>query len=112
MSMSSSSRFRFSSWTAEMRFRTSPASKRGSGFVSRGKRALFLLDEPDTHLNPLWQHSYLNLIQDWTGIAGDADNCQILVTSHNPLTIAALGRDEVRVRRFDKLSGVSRRAFR
>jgi ABC-type protease/lipase transport system fused ATPase/permease subunit len=24
--------------------------------ASRGKRALFLLDEPDTHLNPIWQH--------------------------------------------------------
>jgi len=65
--------------------------------TSRGKRALFLLDEPDTHLNPLWQHSYLSLIREWTGIAGDADNCQIVLTSHNPLTIAALEREDVRV---------------
>lgn len=65
--------------------------------VSRGKRALFLLDEPDTHLNPHWQHSYLKLIEDWTGIAADADKCHIILTSHNPLTISALSRDEVRV---------------
>ncbi|MDP4077467.1 AAA family ATPase [Acidovorax sp. A1169] len=65
--------------------------------VSSGQRALFLLDEPDTHLNPHWQHSYLKLIQDWTGIASDADNCHIVLTSHNPLTISALTRDEVRV---------------
>ena len=65
--------------------------------VSRGKRALFLLDEPDTHLNPHWQHSYLKLIEDWTGIAAEADNCHIILTSHNPLTISALTRDEVRV---------------
>jgi ABC-type cobalamin/Fe3+-siderophores transport system ATPase subunit len=65
--------------------------------VSRGKRALFLLDEPDTHLNPHWQHSYLKLIDDWTGIAADAGNCHIILTSHNPLTISALTRDEVRV---------------
>lgn len=65
--------------------------------VSRGKRALFLLDEPDTHLNPHWQHSYLKLIEDWTGIAADADKCHIILTSHNPLTISALTRDEVRV---------------
>ncbi|MGS5087083.1 AAA family ATPase [Hydrogenophaga sp. A37] len=65
--------------------------------VSRGKRALFLLDEPDTHLNPHWQHSYLKLIEDWTGIAAEADNCHIILTSHNPLTISALSRDEVRV---------------
>lgn len=65
--------------------------------ASRGKRALFLLDEPDTHLNPGWQHGYLNLIKDWTGIAADADRCQIVMTSHNPLSIAALQREEVRV---------------
>jgi len=65
--------------------------------TSRGKRALFLLDEPDTHLNPIWQHGYLDLIREWTGIAADADKCQIVLTSHNPLTIAALEREEVRV---------------
>jgi ABC-type multidrug transport system ATPase subunit len=65
--------------------------------ISSGKRALFLLDEPDTHLNPHWQHSYLRLIEDWTGIAADADKCHIILTSHNPLTISALTRDEVRV---------------
>lgn len=65
--------------------------------VSRGKRALFLLDEPDTHLNPHWQHSYLELVEEWTGIAADAENCHIILTSHNPLTISALTRDEVRV---------------
>lgn len=65
--------------------------------VSRGKRALFLLDEPDTHLNPHWQHSYLKLIEDWTGIAAEKEQCHIVLTSHNPLTISALSRDEVRV---------------
>lgn len=65
--------------------------------VSRGKRALFLLDEPDTHLNPHWQHSYLKLIEDWTGIAAEKEHCHIVLTSHNPLTISALSRDEVRV---------------
>jgi predicted ATPase len=69
--------------------------------VSRGKRALFLLDEPDTHLNPHWQHSYLKLIEDWTGIAAEADQCHIILTSHNPLTISGLTRDEVRVMHTD-----------
>lgn len=73
--------------------------------VSRGKRALFLLDEPDTHLNPHWQHSYLNLIEEWTGIAADAANCHIILTSHNPLTISALRREEVRVMHVDPDSG-------
>ncbi|MEQ9007443.1 MAG: AAA family ATPase [Ekhidna sp.] len=65
--------------------------------VSRGKRALFLLDEPDTHLNPHWQHTYLQLIQEWTDVAADDDSCHIIMTSHNPLTISSFDREEVRV---------------
>lgn len=65
--------------------------------ISRGKEALFLLDEPDTHLNPSWQNTYLELIREWTGVAAEADKCQILMSTHNPLTIASLEREEVRV---------------
>lgn len=65
--------------------------------VSRGKEALFLLDEPDTHLNPAWQLTYLELIKEWTDVAADEDKCQIIMTTHNPLTIAALTKKEVRV---------------
>ncbi|HEX8209293.1 MAG TPA: AAA family ATPase [Longimicrobium sp.] len=75
--------------------------------VSRGRRALFLLDEPDTHLNPVWQHAYLNLLRDWTGIAADAENCHIIMTSHNPLTISALSKEEVRVLFVDDTGKVS-----
>jgi predicted ATPase len=63
--------------------------------LSRGKRALFLLDEPDTHLNPAWQHRYLDLVRDWA--RADPDRCQLILTSHSPLTIAALEKAEVRV---------------
>jgi len=65
--------------------------------VSRGKEALFLLDEPDTHLNPAWQLTYLELIRQWTELAADEDKCQIIMTTHNPLTIAALTKKEVRI---------------
>lgn len=65
--------------------------------VSRGKEALFLLDEPDTHLNPAWQLTYLELIKEWTDVAADKDRCQIIMTSHNPLTIASLEAREVRI---------------
>ena len=73
--------------------------------VSRNKKALFLLDEPDTHLNPHWQHSYLRLIEDWTGIVADKDKCHIVLTSHNPLTISALTQQEVRVMHKDLNTG-------
>ena len=70
--------------------------------VSRGKEALFLLDEPDTHLNPAWQLSYLELIKEWTEVAADEDRCQIIMTSHNPLTVASLTKREVRVMQVDE----------
>lgn len=73
--------------------------------VARGKRVLFLLDEPDTHLNPHWQHSYLRLLEQWTDRVADADNCHIVLTSHNPLTISALTCDEVRIMYTDSSSG-------
>lgn len=75
--------------------------------VSRGKEALFLLDEPDTHLNPAWQLTYLDLIKEWTEVAAEKDRCQIIMTSHNPLTIAALEANEVRVVSVDDAGGIS-----
>jgi predicted ATPase len=65
--------------------------------ISTGKRALFLLDEPDTHLNPHWQLTYLDLIRQWTEVTADESRCHIVMTSHNPLTVAALRKEEVRV---------------
>ncbi len=75
--------------------------------VSRGKEALFLLDEPDTHLNPAWQLTYLDLIREWTEVAADEDKCQIIMTTHNPLTIAALEAKEVRVMSSDEDGNVT-----
>jgi predicted ATPase len=75
--------------------------------VSRGKEALFLLDEPDTHLNPAWQLTYLELIREWTEVAADEDKCQIVMTTHNPLTIAALEAKEVRVMSSDDAGNVT-----
>jgi predicted ATPase len=75
--------------------------------VSRGKESLFLLDEPDTHLNPAWQLTYLDLIREWTEVAADEDKCQIIMTTHNPLTIAALEAKEVRVMSTDDNGNVS-----
>lgn len=56
--------------------------------------SLFLLDEPDTHLNPAWKWSYLSLIKQ---VAGKNSNCHVIMTSHDPLTIAGLERSQVQV---------------
>ncbi len=63
--------------------------------LSRNKRTLFLLDEPDTHLNPRWQYDYLKLIQQWAETNGDS--CHLLLTTHNPLIIGGLRKAQVRV---------------
>lgn len=61
---------------------------------SRDEEALFLLDEPDTHLNPVWSLHYLELLKE---IVGEEKSNQIIMTTHDPLTIAGLTRKEVRV---------------
>jgi ABC-type multidrug transport system ATPase subunit len=58
------------------------------------KNALFLLDEPDTHLNPAWQLRYLDLIEEWVGSSSDS---HLIVGTHDPLTIGGLEREQVQV---------------
>jgi predicted ATPase len=58
------------------------------------QNALFLLDEPDTHLNPAWQLRYLKMIEEWVGPNSDS---HLVVATHDPLTIAALQREQVQV---------------
>lgn len=43
---------------------------------------LFLLDEPDTHLNPQWQRDYIQLLKDFNL---NDENSQIFVATHSPL---------------------------
>lgn len=56
--------------------------------------SLFLLDEPDTHLNPAWKWNYLSFIKE---VAGRNENCHVILTSHDPLTIAGLEKSQVQV---------------
>jgi predicted ATPase len=56
------------------------------------KEALFLLDEPDTHLNPAWCLDYLDNLQKY---GGSPQNSQIVMTTHSPLTFAGMDKNEV-----------------
>lgn len=47
---------------------------------------LFLLDEPDTHLNPNWQRNYVKLLNKFNL---DNTNSQIFVATHSPLIVQA-----------------------
>jgi predicted ATPase len=45
---------------------------------------LFLLDEPDTHLNPIWQREYVKLLTDFNL---QDENSHIIVATHSPLIV-------------------------
>jgi AAA15 family ATPase/GTPase len=60
--------------------------------------SLFLLDEPDTHLNPRWCVDYLNYLKSFVGKNSDGkDNSHIVLTTHNPLAIAELVKEQVQI---------------
>lgn len=60
--------------------------------------SLFLLDEPDTHLNPRWAVDYLSYLRKFAGQnEGDRENSHILITTHNPLAIAELEKEQVQI---------------
>lgn len=58
------------------------------------EESLFLLDEPDTHLNPMWKWSYLHLIKE---VAARNSESHIILTSHDPLTMGSLKASQVQV---------------
>ena len=67
--------------------------------------SLFLLDEPDTHLNPAWSLRYLGFLSQ---IAGAQDSCHVVIATHDPLVIAGLSRSQVQImRRNDKTGQIS-----
>lgn len=60
--------------------------------------SLFLLDEPDTHLNPRWAVDYFGYLKTFAGRDDvDRNNSHILLTTHNPLAIAELVREQVQI---------------
>lgn len=61
---------------------------------TKDEETLFLLDEPDTHLNPAWKYDYLNEIN---GVLGPSSNSQLLLCTHDPLVIGGLIKEQVRV---------------
>jgi predicted ATP-binding protein involved in virulence len=73
---------------------------------TRHEESLFLLDEPDTHLNPHWKLKYLEELTRQTGLAADTKGAeegaldstsQLILTTHDPLTIAGLEAAQVQI---------------
>ena len=69
-----------------------------------GDESLFLLDEPDTHLNPRWSVEYLSYLKDFVGAeTKNQETSHIVLTTHNPLSIAELVKEQVQIlQRADK----------
>ncbi|MEW5786409.1 MAG: AAA family ATPase [Pseudomonadota bacterium] len=83
--------------------------------ITRDDHCLFLLDEPDTHLNPIWKLRYFDDIE---GVLGDphaggfdsgafdggafdtsTGQSQILITTHDPMMVGSLKREQVHILR-------------
>ncbi len=83
--------------------------------ITREDHCLFLLDEPDTHLNPIWKLRYF---EDIEGVLGDvyyagfesggfgdgtfgasSGQSQILITTHDPMMVGSLKREQVHILR-------------
>jgi len=66
---------------------------------TKEEESLILLDEPDTHLNPLWKWKYMNLLYQIVRESKpkEKETSQILMTTHDPLVIGGLAKEEIRI---------------
>lgn len=65
---------------------------------TREDESLFLLDEPDTHLNPRWSVDYLHYLRLFLGVDEDRSHTShVVMTTHNPIAVAGLEREQVQV---------------
>jgi predicted ATPase len=61
---------------------------------TRNAGSLYLLDEPDTHLNPSWEVEYLERLRT---IGGIERKSHTILATHDPMLVAGLCREEIRV---------------
>jgi predicted ATPase len=61
--------------------------------------SLFLLDEPDTHLNPIWKLRYFDEIEKVVKLQDESatGDSQLIIATHDPLMIGSLRKEQVRI---------------
>lgn len=68
--------------------------------ITRDDHCLFLLDEPDTHMNPIWKLRLFDEIkaamEDEQGLGASGES-QVLLTTHDPILLGGLKREQVHV---------------
>jgi len=83
--------------------------------ITREDHCLFLLDEPDTHLNPIWKLRYFDDIEGVLEQPSDSTlsgrlvlssntyqvQSQVLITTHDPMMVGSLKREQVHILRHD-----------
>jgi predicted ATPase len=70
--------------------------------ITSEDHCLFLLDEPDTHLNPIWKLRYFDDIESVLAPHSDATvqgESQILIATHDPMMVGSLRREQVHILR-------------
>ncbi|AYA67566.1 AAA family ATPase [Acinetobacter sp. WCHA55] len=59
-------------------------------------QSLFLFDEPETHLNPLWRTYFHTYLQNALNVNdGGAEDSQIFLSTHSPFMISSLKKENV-----------------
>jgi len=66
---------------------------------TKDDEALILLDEPDTHLNPLWKWKYLEYLDD---VVHKSEKTQVIFCTHDPLVIGSMDKKQVRIFKRDE----------
>lgn len=61
---------------------------------TKDENSLILLDEPDTHLNPIWKWRYLEFLED---VVKRPESTQIIINTHDPLVIGSLKKEQIRI---------------
>ncbi len=72
--------------------------------ITSDDHCLFLLDEPDTHLNPIWKLRYFDDIESVLAPREGAlvqGESQILLTTHDPMMVGSRRREQVHILRRD-----------
>jgi predicted ATPase len=75
---------------------------------TKEEESLVLLDEPDTHLNPLWKYDYLQYLTTYVKSKNSEENdfnsdpeedltTQIIINTHDPLVIGSMDKSQVRM---------------
>jgi ABC-type Mn2+/Zn2+ transport system ATPase subunit len=59
---------------------------------TREDESLFLLDEPDTHINPQWAQDYVERAD---SVLGESTGTHVLMATHDPLIVGELEREDI-----------------